>query len=112
MMQHNHRDNTRRIEPIELVAITVKLTLVQFSIGFSLQPRPFNTGSIRIHPQFAHPLDVFDISVVAVASNTAGAAIAGDKVGPFVVDMPFDLSRGGRDSPQKPIWESQRVAVV
>jgi hypothetical protein len=50
--------------------------------------------------------------VVTVAGDIAGASITSNEVGPFVVDMTFDLGRGGGGSPQEAVREPQQFAVL
>jgi hypothetical protein len=57
-------------------------------------------------------LDVLGVLVIAVAGDAARAPVAGDEISPLVVDVAFDLRRGGRGSPQKRVGEFHQLPVL
>src|SRR5262249_49519681 len=59
-----------------------------------------------------HPLDILDIPVIAIASDAASASVSRDELGPFVFDMAFDLSCGGRSPPKEAVGELQQGRTI
>src|SRR5262249_9488176 len=111
MMQHHHGYNTGPGQVIKLVDIPRQFGLVQSAIRLGFESGAIGPHSLHVSSHPWPPFDVFPVSMVTVASNLAGASVAGNKMSPFVVDMPFDLCRGSRGSPQKSVGKSQRLSI-
>src|SRR5215467_7729069 len=104
-MQHDHRHNAGGVQSLQLIAITGQFRFIQGTISGGLETGPFDAKAVAIDAKFLHPLDVFGITVIAVASGMTGAAIGSDEISPFILDVAFDLSGGGGCSPQETRWE-------
>ena len=111
-MQHDHGYDIRGTQPINEVNVARQLVLVEGREWSGLQARPFDAEAIGVDPQRRHPFDVFGVTVVIVTRNAAMIAVLRGEIRPLVLDMAFDLSRGGRGSPEKIRWEFQDVTVA
>ena len=92
---------------------------VRFTATLRQDPRPGGRQAIRADPEFAHQRDVFRPATVMVAGDVAGIltetiawqmaeGVPDRRSAPVFLDGAFDLVRGGRGTPEKPIGKACR----
>ena len=121
VMQHDHRRDARRLEPVEQIHVPLQFRLVERRERRGLQARPFDAHAVGVHAQFRHPVHVLGITVIMVARHAAMSAVRCDIIRPFVGDVAFHLRRRRGRAPEKIVgkfqnachgWEDNRAELT